>query len=152
MCPADTLNKWGKTRTDTEYKNITIFYNSYQIASVGSLRNALFFKSTGQQRESLFLTVSFYFFFFFFVLITTCRSTCPTRSAIAASCDLSTGATTAAKLGQFFPITFFVFFFFVFFSFFTLQNYNSIHIFSSLILFKPSLKSYSPNLLFLLHV
>lgn len=102
-------------RTDTEYKNITIFI--YQIASVGSCSGIRsFLKRACQPRESLFLT--FWFFFFDYhlqfqlsnALCITANMTCPVRFSVFFS-----GFVLMNLL-----------------FFFTLQNYTSIHIFSSL--------------------
>lgn len=74
-------------RTDTEYKNITIFI--YQIASVGSCSGIRsFLKRACQPRESLFLT--FWFFFFDYhlqfqlsnALCITANMTCPVRFSV----------------------------------------------------------------------
>lgn len=82
------------------------------MASVGSCSGLHSYKETCQ------LTV-FYFHFFFLIflssLITTCSPNCPTHNAL-----LHMTCSRWLALGE--PL------------FFTLQNYNSIHIFSSLTL------------------
>jgi len=80
---------------------------------------AHFSRELCQPRESLFLT-----FWFFLFLITTCSSNCPNALCITANMTC--------------PVRFSIFIFFwwtflcLFVFFFTLQNYTSIHIFSSL--------------------
>lgn len=110
LCPAVTLHKWKK---DSHW--IQKYHNFY----ISNCLCWLLFRNTLISRESLSAKrISVLNLLVFSFLITTCSSNCPTHSASLQIWPVLGGSAFLMNLLLFF--------------FFTLQNYNSIHIFSSL--------------------
>lgn len=116
LCPAVTLHKWKK-----DWHWIQKYHNFY----ISNCLCWLLFRNTLISQESLSAErISIFNLLVFTVLITTCSSKLSNALCITANMTCP---------GRFSVFVIFFWWTFLFFSFFfTLQNYNSIHIFSSL--------------------